>query len=325
VPACSATNGINYQGVYTAGQPAANFNLGTLTDGSGKNLTNITGTVTVAYFAKDACGVITKVSYLLNIIAPIPPVVNLEIYNKANSQAYLPASQNLATPVNVGSASIGYRINNSTGTIESLNVTVQQVDATTGAAIGLPVINKTTAVSGVSGYTYEALNQYCVPASFWLAPISATPTACSPSSLGNVGYFSYTNAQYSFGKTYKITVTLSNACNTNSQYSYVVVGSIGNKIANPNGGNATEVVVSNQRVSIYPNPATNVLNFDWETTTNQQYTLQVTDVLGKIVSSQQIAADQSTGQVDISTLTKGVYLYQVIGTSGTVNGKFIKQ
>ncbi|MBC7411126.1 MAG: T9SS type A sorting domain-containing protein, partial [Bacteroidia bacterium] len=77
--------------------------------------------------------------------------------------------------------------------------------------------------------------------------------------------------------------------------------------------------------SVYPNPAVSILNFDWETTTNQTYTLQVTDVLGKVVNTQHIASDQRTGQVDISTLTKGVYLYQIIGTTGTTNGKFIKE
>lgn len=87
----------------------------------------------------------------------------------------------------------------------------------------------------------------------------------------------------------------------------------------------TQNTITNNSVSVYPNPATNILNFDWETTTNQNYTLQVTDVLGKVVNTKQILADQSTSQLDISTLTKGVYLYQIIGTQGTVNGKFIKE
>jgi hypothetical protein len=318
---CADVNAINYVGAWTTGQPAANFDLGTLTDGAGKKLTNITGFVSIVYSVKDACGVITNVYYLLNIVVPIPTAVALEIYNKTNSQAYLPASQNIATPVSVGTASIGYRINNSTGTINTL---IEKLEEYTSAGVYVKdIYNKTTTgISGVSSYTYVSLNNYCVATPLWNGNTGFN--ACTVPSAGYNGYFSYNNGQFSSGKYYKLTVTLANQCNTNSAYSYLYVNSIGNRIANPTGG-INEVTISNQKVSVYPNPATNILNFDWETTTNQNYTLQVTDVLGKVVNTKQLLADQSTSQLDISTLTKGVYLYQIIGTQGTVNGKFIKE
>ncbi|MBC7411575.1 MAG: hypothetical protein H7331_03865, partial [Bacteroidia bacterium] len=301
-PACAAANAINYVGNWVAGQPAANFNLGTLTDAAGKNLTNITDIVTVTYSAKDACGVITTVSYLLNVLAPIPPVMDLRIYSAG---VYTPVTATAgSTPANaiaVGTATLGYSTNNSTGTITNRTVIVDEVNSS-GGVIYSNIINTGALAytAGGSGTLFDGLNSYCVSTLKWANyndPITGNPLTGLPSAActgGWKGYFAYTNGvPTSYNKIFRITVTLSNACNSVTKVAYVTPTCQGCKFASPTG--ITQNTITNSNFSVYPNPAVSILNFDWETTTNQTYTLQVTDVLGKVVNTQHIASDQRTG------------------------------
>lgn len=70
--------------------------------------------------------------------------------------------------------------------------------------------------------------------------------------------------------------------------------------------------------SVYPNPATDVLKFN---TAAKVESVQIYDLSGKAVS-----ANYADGQVNVSTLAKGVYVVKVKNVDGTTSSsKFIKK
>lgn len=74
----------------------------------------------------------------------------------------------------------------------------------------------------------------------------------------------------------------------------------------------------NAETFVYPNPAINILNVK---TSEEVASITIVGLDGSIVSNSVFST-----QVDISTLEAGVYIYQVVMTSGaTVSSKFVKQ
>ncbi|OUS01950.1 endonuclease I [Flavobacteriales bacterium 33_180_T64] len=75
-----------------------------------------------------------------------------------------------------------------------------------------------------------------------------------------------------------------------------------------------------QSVKIYPNP----VNGDEVTIlSNQDISVEVYDILGKKVKVQNISSNQN--KLNISGLSKGVYLVKLNSSTGTITKKFIKQ
>ncbi len=64
------------------------------------------------------------------------------------------------------------------------------------------------------------------------------------------------------------------------------------------------------------------LNVDFSTKTDEQSTLSIYDLTGKLVSSQRIE-NNKLNTVNVSTLNTGMYLYLISGTSSQKAGKFI--
>lgn len=77
-------------------------------------------------------------------------------------------------------------------------------------------------------------------------------------------------------------------------------------------------------IKVYPNPATDILIIE---TQGQQVTLyntvKITDVQGKVIIDQII--QQRHTEIDISSLTKGIYLLKFDSKDGIVNKKFVKE
>ncbi len=78
---------------------------------------------------------------------------------------------------------------------------------------------------------------------------------------------------------------------------------------------------SNSSFKVYPNPTTNLWNFTSEK--NQINSIQVIDVLGKIVLTQTTNSNQAT--VDASVLNNGVYFAKITSASGVETVKLIKK
>ncbi|MDB5283412.1 MAG: hypothetical protein JWO06_2487 [Bacteroidota bacterium] len=76
--------------------------------------------------------------------------------------------------------------------------------------------------------------------------------------------------------------------------------------------------------NVYPNPNNGVVNVDVRTENSQQVRLIVTDALGKIYSKMELTSGSSpkTVPVDLSSLSKGVYLLKLSGESG-IKGKLL--
>ncbi len=85
---------------------------------------------------------------------------------------------------------------------------------------------------------------------------------------------------------------------------------------NRGGVAISENVVS--EVSIYPNPATSVLNVD-AAGYNQ---VEVINMLGQVVYSNSIS---NNAQINVSDLNNGVYFVRLSGANGTTTQKFIKK
>lgn len=73
----------------------------------------------------------------------------------------------------------------------------------------------------------------------------------------------------------------------------------------------------------YPNPATTVINFDFQKAYDRGYSLQIYNaVLGRKVLEQNNIAEKTT--IDLSNFTRGVYVYQLFDKTGKLveTGKF---
>jgi len=85
---------------------------------------------------------------------------------------------------------------------------------------------------------------------------------------------------------------------------------------NAEGGNG--IVENNTSVSIFPNPATTVLNVEAEGFS----TIELVNVLGQVVYS---ANATNNMQINVSNLDNGVYFVRLNGANGTATQKFIKK
>jgi len=62
-------------------------------------------------------------------------------------------------------------------------------------------------------------------------------------------------------------------------------------------------------VSIFPNPATSILNIQWQEATSENSTLTLSDVVGHIVYTSSINMSQGNGSaaIDVATVAEGIY------------------
>ncbi len=79
-----------------------------------------------------------------------------------------------------------------------------------------------------------------------------------------------------------------------------------------------QLSVSNEQVSVYPNP--NNGNFTIETNSTEKQNIQVYDVNGKMVLSQFISG---RANIDASSLSDGVYNMSIIGNEAMINKKLV--
>ena len=118
-----------------------------------------------------------------------------------------------------------------------------------------------------------------------------------------IGYFS--SPTITFG-----TTTLTNAGN----YDMFVA-----KLSAING---IESVENSTGISVYPNPATTLLNIHHSTSTSPE-TLLITDLLGTVVYKENLCGIDNT--ISISTWSAGIYFYEVRSEKESTRGKFVVQ
>ena len=87
-------------------------------------------------------------------------------------------------------------------------------------------------------------------------------------------------------------------------------------------GNPTLGVKENslERVQIYPNPSGGIFNVKLPTT-NLIYDLEITDLAGKVLRKQ--TGTSGVNSLNLTKMTKGVYLLKITGAKNTVIQKLI--
>jgi hypothetical protein len=77
--------------------------------------------------------------------------------------------------------------------------------------------------------------------------------------------------------------------------------------------NATGINISSKLVnSIYPNPAEDYVVFEF---VEQASTIEITDLSGKVLIIQEVAAGESKVQLNVSELDNGMYMFRVFDAS----------
>lgn len=313
---------LNYTGSWISGAVPSNYDIRSLTDINGYKLQTATGQHLVTVSVKDACGNITTKSNSFNVLAEVTPSPNLEIYKYVSPLiTYVPASINIATPVQVGALSIGIRINGSTGSITAYNITIDEVNSSS-TIIAANIYNATYLTTNISTVPPINLNSLCTDPVFWASPPPSGPGSpeCTPYG-SNIysAFFAYNSAANSLNKYYKITVTFSNPCSIATAYSYVYVNNAYNKTINPN----TDLLNSEAKtaVLVYPNPANSLVNFNLTNEVDDVYTIELFDVVGKkmatITHNTALNKGDNTIEFNTNTLPSGAYTYKI--SSKTIN------
>lgn len=319
-------NYINYNSGWLNGQPAPNTDLRNFADNNNLSLSNVTGKVNIKYSMRDACGNESAKNYTISLSSAPQASIVLEIYNKSNPQNYLSPSHSVSSPVNVGTASLGYRINNSNGLVSYFKVVVDEVSSN-GSFIK-NIVEQTFTTNGVGGLTYENLNNYCARATAWPAnPGYGNCNYTNPSYNGYSGYFSYSNGMYSWQKYLKLTVTVGNICGESSDYSYLYVETRNNKSLLDDEESMDNLNVND--CSVYPNPASDNLTLTANLLADEVITLTLSDMSGRMVRTllnrEALPMGNSFKFFDISGLTPGMYIYHISAGSFSKSGKIAKK
>lgn len=76
-------------------------------------------------------------------------------------------------------------------------------------------------------------------------------------------------------------------------------------------------------VKCYPNPATSLINFDFSSVTDKNYTLQVYSFTGKKMADESINSAKITITLD-NSFYRGIYIYHIKDKAGKIieSGKF---
>ncbi|MCB0695944.1 MAG: T9SS type A sorting domain-containing protein [Chitinophagaceae bacterium] len=77
-------------------------------------------------------------------------------------------------------------------------------------------------------------------------------------------------------------------------------------------------------LSVYPNPAHNVVNINWGTYTQNVATVVISDVTGKKVYAAQVSMNANT-TVDVSSLNSGMYFMSINSANGSNTQKMLIQ
>jgi len=92
--------------------------------------------------------------------------------------------------------------------------------------------------------------------------------------------------------------------------------------------NSTDGIDENEilnSLNVFPNPAENILNVNFSISTPQNILLTLSTITGQAIYTQQI--DSFTGTysktIDLTDISKGIYLLKVVGEKGTVNKKVV--
>jgi hypothetical protein len=164
----------------------------------------------------------------------------------------------------------------------------------------------------------------------WPAPPGfGNCTNTNPAYNGYTGYFIKGDGQYSYLHYFKLSVTIGNPCNQSSDYSYLYVNSQGNKADLATDDFLTDQEMVKNSLSVYPNPASDVVTFVINNSIDEYYSLVISDMYGRKVkqplNNEFLPSGTQTRDFNIADLPPGMYTYCLISPSFTSKGRFLKQ
>ncbi|MDQ3110495.1 MAG: hypothetical protein M3R17_11425, partial [Bacteroidota bacterium] len=160
----------------------------------------------------------------------------------------------------VGGLSLSLNGSYSSGYIEWFQLTLQEVNATTGANIGSPIPNNWSTPQSAAGISYSL----------------ATIVSQNVNSLSSA-YF-YLN--FNVAKRYKLTLTVGNTCGQSSEWSYFWCNSQTGRMANPN-----LITGDDSGISLFPSPANEQLQIQYNAALESNVTVSLVDASGRNVLS----------------------------------------
>ena len=79
-------------------------------------------------------------------------------------------------------------------------------------------------------------------------------------------------------------------------------------------------------IQIYPNPAQDELTIEYQLANNEDATLQITDVTGRMIATKNLSGQKQKEVLDISGFAQGLYLYKVTRDNLLIStGKIVKE
>ncbi|MCD4680468.1 MAG: T9SS type A sorting domain-containing protein, partial [Bacteroidales bacterium] len=80
-------------------------------------------------------------------------------------------------------------------------------------------------------------------------------------------------------------------------------------------------------ISVYPNPAENILNINFNLQQTQALNISLVSVTGKVVFNEEVGnfVGDFKKTIDLSTFTRGIYFLQLISEQGILNRKIVLQ
>ncbi|MGJ8661703.1 MAG: PKD domain-containing protein, partial [Bacteroidota bacterium] len=122
---------------------------------------------------------------------------------------------------------------------------------------------------------------------------------------------------YSAIGTFTVTLTVTNDCGTNTYTSTVISTNVGLEEINGIG-----------TIAVYPNPSNGIYNIDFNTNSDLNFEIQVTNVLGQSVYTKNIGSVNGTHKeaINIKNEAPGVYYVTIISNNETVlTNNWLKQ
>ena len=201
----------------------------------------------------------------------------------------------------------------------------------------LTTVDANMCTSTYCEYIYVNGNNYPCSANFFLYPDStilhqyyAVNMAYGTGALsylwswgdGTSSTGAYPSHAYANDGYYTICLTINDSAGCTSTFcDSTYIQKSGNSIVNvnviPNGSTGINEVTSENTLSIYPNPAQNILNIE---NVKNNAEVSIIDISGKTVMS-----IRSTKNIDISNLAKGMYCVKVIDNKTVIVKRFIKE
>ncbi|MBL4662453.1 MAG: T9SS type A sorting domain-containing protein [Flavobacteriaceae bacterium] len=89
---------------------------------------------------------------------------------------------------------------------------------------------------------------------------------------------------------------------------------------------AGDISLKNSEVKLFPNPTTNLLNIQINTSETGSATLKVYDILGKTLFSSELIlnGNLTSSKVDVSAWNSGTYFVEIISQNGSITKRFIR-